>query len=122
MRFTRRWQEWVSFVAGAWLFVSPWVLGFTAAPVAAWTAYVLGALAVIVALWAMTARDARIIEGGGVLLGALVFLSPWVMGFTGERLARVDAMIVGVVLVLASLWAAVGERPAGRPERRGPAA
>ncbi|MEJ2287766.1 MAG: SPW repeat protein [Deinococcales bacterium] len=122
MRFTRRWQEWVSLIAGAWLFVSPWILGYTGVTVAAWGAYVLGAAVVVAALWAMTARQARNPEYIGALLGALVFISPWVLGYTAERIARLDAWIVGAVIVVASLWAAMNERPARPPERRGPAA
>ena len=122
MRRSSRWQEWVSLVAGAWLFVSPWILGFTAVPVAAWTAYVLGIVVVAASLWAMTAREARNAALIGAILGALVFVAPWVLGYTAERAARIDAWIVGAVVVVASLWAAMNERPAVGPERRRPAA
>ena len=43
MRFTRRWMVAVSLVAGAWLFFSPWLLGYTAVAAATWMSYVLGA-------------------------------------------------------------------------------
>lgn len=122
MRRSNRWQEWVSLAAGAWLFASPWILGFTAAPVASWTAYILGIVVVAASLWAMTVREARNVELIGGILGALVFVAPWVLGYTAERAARIDAWIVGAVVVVASLWAAMNERPAEGMERRRPAA
>jgi hypothetical protein len=122
MRFTRRWQVWVSLVAGAWLFVSPWILGYTGVAVVAWSSYILGAAVVLTALWALAARLARNPEVFGAFLGALVFIAPWALGFLSERAARLDAWIVGAVIVVASLWAAINERPVHLPERRRPTA
>lgn len=122
MRRSNRWQEWVSLAAGAWLFVSPWLLGFTATPVAAWTAYALGIVVVAVSLWAMTIREARNAELIGAIVGALVFVAPWVLAFTAASAATVNAWIVGAVVVVASLWAAAAERPGEMPDRRRPAA
>jgi len=121
MRFTRRWLVSVSLVAGAWLFLSPWLLGYTAVAVAAWASYVLGAAIVAAALWAMTARGARNAALIVAVLGAVAFVSPWVFGFMAEPAARVDAWLVGAVVVLTALWAAMSERPESRPERHGPA-
>lgn len=122
MRFTRRWQVWVSLVAGAWLFVSPWILGYAGVAAAAWSAYILGAAVVLTALGALAARQARNLEVVGALLGALVFIAPWVLGYLSEPVARLDAWIVGAVIVVASLWAAINERPVRLPERRRPIA
>lgn len=122
MRFSSRWMDWVSLLAGGWLFVSPWVLGYGSVAVAAWTAYVLGAVVVLTALWALSIKQPRSAELVNALFGALVFVAPWVLGFVAERGARIDAWIVGAVIVFASLWAAMGERPALHAERRGPAA
>lgn len=122
MRFTRRWQVWVSLVAGAWLFVSPWVLGYAGVAAAAWSAYILGAAVVLTALGALAARQARNLEVVGAFLGALVFIAPWVLGYLSEPVARLDAWIVGAVIVVASLWAAINERPVRLPERRRPIA
>jgi len=106
MRTTmRRWQVWVSLIAGAWLFVSPWVLGYTAATAGMWSAYILGAVAVLLALWTLTAPDARIGAAGLAVIGALAFVTPWVIGFGGYAAARVDAWIVGAVIAVVSLWA-----------------
>lgn len=38
-------------VVGAWLFVAPWILGFAAIGVAAWTAWIVGIMIVVLAVW-----------------------------------------------------------------------
>jgi hypothetical protein len=48
------WKEGIIIVAGAWLFISPWVLHFTNDPNARWNAWMLGALLMYVASWALT--------------------------------------------------------------------
>lgn len=109
-RMSGRWQVWVGLIAGAWLFVSPWVLGYTAATAGTWAAYILGAIAVLIGFWAATAQQPR--NGIAVLAldGALVFIAPWVVGFQGHAAGRLDAWIVGAVMVVASLWALLGTR------------
>jgi len=121
MRFTRRWLVAVSLVAGAWLFFSPWLLGYTAVAVATWMSYVLGAAIFAAALWAVMAREPRNAELITAVLGALAFVSPWLLGFMSEPAARMDAWLVGAVVVVAALWAAMTRRSGERPERRSPA-
>lgn len=121
MRITRRWQVWVSLIAGAWLFVSPWVLGYTTAVGGMWAAFILGGLTVVVAMWSLIDRDARAAETIMALIGALVFIVPWVIGFAGLASARLDAWIVGAVIVVASLWALMDEQ-GGRERRAKPLA
>ena len=40
----RPWEEWINLIAGAWVFVSPWVLGYFGNPGALWNALIVGAL------------------------------------------------------------------------------
>lgn len=47
------WEEWVSLVFGAWLIVSPWVLGFTAATAALWNHVIVGLLVAGMAAWSI---------------------------------------------------------------------
>src|SRR5512138_659331 len=53
-------EEWFDVVAGAWLLVSPVVLGFTSHAIATSNAIVVGALSILVALWAMLPFDERV--------------------------------------------------------------
>jgi len=52
------WQEWANLLIGAWLIVSPWLLGFGALQVATLNAVVVGVAVTGLALWALgTDRD-----------------------------------------------------------------
>lgn len=100
-----RWQEGVNILAGAWLFLSPWILDLSGSP--AWIAWVLGAIIVAVAVWAMITKEARTAEWIGALLGTGLFVSPWLWGYVG--IARTNAWIIGAVVIVASLWAVMNE-------------
>lgn len=43
--------EWLRIVLGAWLFFAPWILGFAAIGVLAWTAWIIGIMVVALATW-----------------------------------------------------------------------
>jgi hypothetical protein len=45
--------EWTQILAGAALFVAPWVFGFEALREAAWNAWIAGPAAVLLAAWAI---------------------------------------------------------------------
>jgi hypothetical protein len=47
------WQEWANAVFGAWLVVSPWVLGFSGLYAAMLNAVVAGAVVLALAVWAL---------------------------------------------------------------------
>lgn len=47
------WQEWANVALGAWLVISPWVIGFTGIAAALWNAVIVGAIVVVLALWAL---------------------------------------------------------------------
>ena len=47
------WQEWASLALGAWLLVSPWVLGFSRTRPLMWNAVIFGALVLVFAGWGL---------------------------------------------------------------------
>lgn len=59
-------MEWVIAAIGVLLFISPWIGGFAGDPSSAWTAWICGAVGVIVGLWAIIpAMKAHKELGGG---------------------------------------------------------
>jgi SPW repeat len=53
------WQIWLNLIFGAWIFVAPWVLGFSAAAAASWDHWIIGAVIFLISLWSLsTARTA----------------------------------------------------------------
>lgn len=50
---------WLNAIAGAWLFVAPWVLGFVGTQGAAWNAWIVGAAVALLALWSSSESGTR---------------------------------------------------------------
>lgn len=46
-----RWEEWVNVVLGAWLVISPWVLGVAAVSALLWNQIVVGIVVAGLAIW-----------------------------------------------------------------------
>lgn len=47
------WEEWINVLLGAWLLVSPWLVGFSGSTALTWNALIAGALVLIFAGWAI---------------------------------------------------------------------
>lgn len=47
----QKWEEWLSAVLGAWLIISPWILGFSVGHVATWNQVIVGIVVGILAFW-----------------------------------------------------------------------
>lgn len=55
----RPWQEGINMALGAWLLVSPWVLGFSAIPSMMWSAVVIGVLVVICSAFGLIKKQSH---------------------------------------------------------------
>ncbi|MBF9232652.1 SPW repeat protein [Microvirga alba] len=85
-------------VLGALLFSSPWIFGFRADPLAAWNAWFCGALALFIALSAISrAYDWE--EWLNLIVGLWTAASPWLLGFFGVVAAMWVHLFVGLGLV-----------------------
>jgi hypothetical protein len=58
VRQHRSTPEWVNVLLGTWLFVAPWILGFTAATAVAWDHWVVGAVIAISGIWSLASPNA----------------------------------------------------------------
>jgi hypothetical protein len=118
MRPWTRWQHWIAVLVGIWLFISPWVLTTTGSAEAAWNAWIIGAAIFVVALIALGAPSNPTADWINVVLGVWLFISPWVLRYTGVKDGSWNAWIFGVVTVILALWALQtrGELPRG-PQR-----
>jgi hypothetical protein len=59
------WQEWVNMVLGAWLILSPFLLGYSGLAEALWNQIVIGSLIGVLAIWSATIWAEQVIEGRG---------------------------------------------------------
>jgi SPW repeat len=124
---SNRWQDWANLALATWFFFSPWILQFasnlstaerTAGGAAAqgfsqglsnasWNAWVLSVIVFLVAISAIS-RVELWQEWLNLLLGAWIFVAPWVLGFaTGSQpaagaAAAWDHWIVGALIFLVS--------------------
>ena len=48
--------EWSNVMFGAWMFVAPWILGFSVSAAVAWNAWIVGALVVLLSLGALSGQ------------------------------------------------------------------
>ena len=97
------WQDAVNLVLGAWLGLSPLILGYAGEATPAWNAYIVGAATVVMAaaaIWAFQNWE----EWISVLLGLWLIVSPWALGFSGLQTPLWNQIIVGVITGGLALW------------------
>ena len=106
-----RWQN-VAFVLGAWLYISPWVLGFSDAGKVATNAWIFGIIIALLALSAIFAYQ-RWEEWLTAAIGVWVFISPWVLGAASNARILWSSLVVGALLVILALWSSSLEHGSG---------
>jgi uncharacterized membrane protein HdeD (DUF308 family) len=100
-------QDWVNLICGALLFISPWAFGFFGDPMAARTAWVGGVIIFLLGAAAL-AQFAEWEEWVALIVGVLVIIAPWVLGFATIHAAMSSCVVLGVIVALSSiseLWA-----------------
>ena len=96
------WQDWVSWVLGLWLCISPWALGFSADSASTQNAVVVGFLLILTEVVTLSVF-APWEEWLNVVLGAWLVVSPWALGVTAV-LARANFIIVGAVVLMLAIY------------------
>ncbi|GAA4529786.1 SPW repeat domain-containing protein [Amycolatopsis samaneae] len=99
---TRPWSrphDWAEVVIGVVAALSPlWLSTSTAAM---WTMIVLGALIALDGLASLAMPGMVYGEGIQIVLGVLMFLAPWVIGYTEFNGASWTSWVAGVLVVIA---------------------
>jgi len=54
-----------------------------------------------------------------LVVGALVLVSPWLLGFSDITLARWGNVVCGLIIVLVNIWAIYGDIPVSIPAENG---
>ncbi|GAC1344949.1 MAG: SPW repeat protein [Ktedonobacteraceae bacterium] len=124
MKTWRRWQDWATLVLGMLLLITPFVFGIATFGSSSWSASILGAVvgvvAVILALLWLGFPSNRVTEGMTVIVGTVLFISPWMLGEGWLTAGAWTSSIVGVLLVIAAGAMSVENwsRQAGFPNYR----
>jgi hypothetical protein len=108
----KRWQDWVVVGLGVVLFLTPIVFGETAQTAATSAAYVLGVLIALAGVLNAAMRRAGGLELVPAGLAVILFLSPWMFGFTAVTTLAWSAWIIAILIALAigSLFAMTSRR------------
>jgi hypothetical protein len=110
-------------LVGMWVFLSPWLLGYSEFGRSSWNAAVTG-LAIAAIGAAVLSGRSRAVAWANLPLGAWLTLSPRILDFTSVETAARNAWFAGLIVVaLAAITATSGgvdQRPSTRPGRRSP--
>jgi uncharacterized membrane protein len=104
----KRWQDWTTVVLGILLFIAPFGFNVPLTGAAAWTAYTGGVLLAIVGLYDLYRPADQTGEWTEVVLGVLVFIAPWVLGFAALVTMAWSAWVIGVLAVALACWVIFG--------------
>lgn len=94
-----RWQDWAGVVLGAYLILATMWTSTNGSAMSAMI--VLGALLLIASVWSLAVPGSMTSEYSHMLLGVLLFISPWVLGYSMFTGASWTSWIVGVLAVIA---------------------
>ena len=108
MKRVKHWQDAANAALGAWLVVSPWVLGFQNVVVAMVSTMAVGALLVASSLEAMQVPQAWE-EWLDAALGALLMMIPALLGFDGVAPALQNALVTGGLVTALAIWVLVSD-------------
>src|SRR3954469_12073770 len=94
-----RWEDWAALVIGVLTALSPIVVATDAT--ALWTLIVFGVLIAATALWSLAQPGSVASEYVHGVLGVLLFISPWVLGYSDLMGASWTSWIAGVLTAAA---------------------
>lgn len=100
------WPAWLTAIVGAWVLLSPFLLGFSGVTAGLWNNLLAGVLLAVFALWAHFGQRPQV-YWADVVVGIWLVLSPFLLGFSGETTALWNNLITGVLGGAFGLWGAL---------------
>ncbi len=98
----------LNIIAGIWLIIASWVLGYSNLSRPLWNDVILGiAVAVIAAIRLWAGRPYAWLSWVNFILGLWLIISPWVLGYSGNRTALWNNVILGIIVAVLSAWSAL---------------
>jgi len=104
----RRWQDWLNLILGLWLIVVPFLGTDMLLSTAAWTGYGFGLVIALLSGLALY-RPQTWEEWTSLAIGLLLIASPFVLGFTSMGLLMWNYIVIGFVIAVDALWAALSK-------------
>jgi hypothetical protein len=109
----------INIIAGIYLIVAPFILGYGSLTRAVTNDVVVGILVVILGAISLVAMRSSAPRWLNAVLGAWLILSAFILGYSGTSQALWNDIIVGVVVLVLSIWSAstMASRQGGRQMR-----
>lgn len=103
MKAWARWQDWGTVLLGIVIFAAPFVFNVPVSSNVAWTAFGAGILLVLSGLWSEATEEPNVaVEWIPLILGAALFVSPWIVQFTDQQNMAWSAWVIGAIAILNS--------------------
>ena len=99
----KHWQDPINALMGLLVVLSPWALGFQATTPAMVNAVIVGVALIAAAMGAIFVPRAWEEWTEGVL-GLWLMVSPWTLGFSTHRDAKLATVAAGLVILVLALW------------------
>jgi uncharacterized membrane protein HdeD (DUF308 family) len=100
---TKNPQDIINLICGVLLFIAPWIAGFAGEGHAAWTSWI-GGVVIVVMAGAALLQFAEWEEWVALVVGVLMVIAPWVLGFSAVQSAAVVCVVLGIIVALSSIW------------------
>jgi hypothetical protein len=94
-------------LAGIWLIISTWVVASAGMQAVRWDTLLVGIAVLVLAAIRLGTRGTTGLSWINFLLGIWLILSPFVLGFTAAAGAMTNAIILGILVAIFGLWAAL---------------
>lgn len=101
---TLQWEDWAGIALGAWLIVSPWILGYAEHSAATVNSVLLGTVLAVAELLNLDEHKPAE-EWIDLVAGLWLALSPALLGFVALTQAAVNAVAVGLLSMLLAAFA-----------------
>lgn len=94
-----RFPDVINLIIGAFLFLSPWLFGFSGQTAEAWNTWISGLVIAVLAIAALSAF-AEWEEWINLLVGLWVAASPWLVKFSSSTTATRLHLVCGIVVAI----------------------
>ncbi len=98
----QQWQDWLSWILGIWLCLSPWILGFGNESPAMENATLIGFLLIATEVVTLSAFEPWE-EWLNIALGAWLVVGSWILGSVGA-VPRANFIIVGLMVIALAIY------------------
>ena len=96
---TLKWEDWVGVAIGAWMLISPWVVGFSDHQAATMNALVMGTILVLEEMLELGVHETAE-EWIDLVAGLWLIMSPAALGFGSLMSASASTIAAGLLTVL----------------------